>query len=243
MTAGYDIPPEENDHLKTLVQNAADPSVKAGWDILRALQDDVKNWRKLTPVQLEREIQTALEPALHKNGASSFELERYEAARSLLSGMQTQIKTDPLGWASAQGLTTLPPLDMNDPSSLQARAAVAESVKGLYGTTAFLHRLSWTPFNANGKPTALNRNLWQPWPCRKTPGRWRYKHSNRYQKTALLMRILEAWHLSVLSFKRWQQTRGAVSTSSAKIRLRSQSPVTPFYRLWGQRGGICRRRL
>lgn len=137
MAAGYELPADEQARLNALVKQAGDPQVSASFSLLRGLQQDQINWRKLTPQQLETEIRTNLEPAVREGGATAFEAERLDMARRLLGGMNQQVQTDPLGWASSQGIAKVQPINMDDPTSIRTRADLSRAVAGQYGNTAF----------------------------------------------------------------------------------------------------------
>lgn len=137
MAAGYELPADEQASLNAIVKQAGDPQVSSTFSLLRNLQQDQMNWRKLTPQQLETEIRGKLEPAVRDGGATAFEAERLDMAKRLLSGMNQQVQTDPLGWASSQGIAKVQPINMDDPASIRTRADLAKTVAGQYGNTAF----------------------------------------------------------------------------------------------------------
>jgi hypothetical protein len=137
MAAGYELPAEEQASLGALVKRAGDASTSATYDRMKSLQQDQMNWRKLTPQQLQDTILTDLQPEAAKAGTTALEADRLDMARKLLNGMQQQIKTDPLGWASDQKTVALTPVDMTKPETIKARAVSAQSVSAAYGNTAF----------------------------------------------------------------------------------------------------------
>jgi len=164
MAVGFELPADEQASLNSLVKQAGDPQVSSSFALLRDLQQDIMNWRKLTPQQLETEIRSRLEPAVRDGGATAFEAERLDMAKRLLNGMDQQVRQDPLGWASSQGIAKVQPISMDDPASLRTRADLSRAVSGQYGNTAFFTPIElqqvkreWASKNPEDKLAFVNK--------------------------------------------------------------------------------------
>ncbi len=56
-----------------------------------------------------------------------------DASRELLGTMTTELRTDPLGWASRAGTAKVQPIDWSNPTTFQARVPIARNTAAHYG--------------------------------------------------------------------------------------------------------------
>lgn len=132
LSRGMSLPAEEEALVEATVAQLGEPKVARAWEDLKETQRLTTTLRQLSPAELETVINTQLEPAVQKGGATEREAMQLEIAQSLLGNMRTEINKDALSWGAKSGVD-VQPVDYNDPSTLSRRVVAAKTISERYG--------------------------------------------------------------------------------------------------------------
>lgn len=141
MAAGYDIPAEEMASVASLVSSTGDKRIAQMYQSLQAQQDYAKMLTQSTPQEVAAEVMR-LQDATRQDGASQSEVARLNMAQKYQAKMSTDLKNDPLEFASRTGFAQVQPLNVQikdgqlqfDAGALYRRARQADAVSGRYGS-------------------------------------------------------------------------------------------------------------
>lgn len=131
MQSGLSLPADEMEQISSIVAATGDPKTSKKWLDLRATQELTQSMQSLSPVELSTVINTQLQPAAQRDGATERESMQLEIAQKLLTTMSEKTKSDPISWAAQTGMA-VNALDFNKPESLPARVAAAEAISQKY---------------------------------------------------------------------------------------------------------------
>lgn len=132
LSQGLQLPEEEMAVVDTLVSQLQDPKLSATWNTMQETQRLTAAMRNLAPAELEQLINTQLQPAAMKDGATEREAMQLEIGQKMLTNMRTEIARDPLSWATKTG-ADVQPVDFNNVSTIARRASTARAVAERYG--------------------------------------------------------------------------------------------------------------
>lgn len=132
MQSGLMLPEDEMQAISAIVAGTGDAVAAKKWQDLQAVQQVTQSMQQLSPAQLSTVINTQLEPAARRDGATEREAMQLDIGQKLLGTMTTKVKEDPLSWAAQTGMAVAP-LDFNKPESLPARVANARAIADKYG--------------------------------------------------------------------------------------------------------------
>lgn len=133
--AGYAAAPELVDSARKAVAAAGEPALVSQFRSLLRASQMVERLRGATPREVQAAIQGIDEKA--RGGATGDLAEAAIAARKFYSTMDEQLKKDPLGWASQQGVVTIAPLKLDGSDqgdAFKSRIKSAELAAARYGT-------------------------------------------------------------------------------------------------------------
>lgn len=134
MSEGLEIPEAELHQVGKSMHSSTDKDLIKKWNAVVQAQSFQKEAKKLTPTQLEGLINSELIPAVKNDGATEGEFTRLNMANKLLNKMSTELKSDPINWASQSGQFDIGVIDINNPNTLTERTARALEVANTYGT-------------------------------------------------------------------------------------------------------------
>ena len=145
MERGQVIPADEMSVINQYVQAAGAPELTASWQRVQGQQQAVQQYMRMNPVELRGLIDTTLAPAVQRGGATQEEADRLEIAQKTLNTMDTELKSDPLGWYVRSG-GEVPALDLTNPADMNTRRSLARSLSENYGVP--VERAMFTPQEA-----------------------------------------------------------------------------------------------
>lgn len=131
MERGQVIPDEEMGVINQYVQAAGVPELSASWQRVQGQQQAVQQYMRMNPTELRNLIDTTLVPAVNAGGATREEADRLEIAQKTLTAMDTELKSDPLGWYARSG-GQVPALDLTDANAMNQRRALARTLSESY---------------------------------------------------------------------------------------------------------------
>ncbi len=139
---GLSVPADEMTNINNYVAGSNAPELANKWALVQDQAQAQQGYMKMGPIELRNYIGQVLQPAVQNDGATVQEAARLDIAQKTLAAMDTQVQSDPLGWYQRTG-GQVPQLDLNNPSDMQQRRAIARNVSGAYGVP--LEKALFTP--------------------------------------------------------------------------------------------------
>jgi hypothetical protein len=138
MTDGYLPTQQELNDISSIIKETGNAESADKFNNLLTLQSDVATYKGSSLIQVQDFIQSVLEPAARKDGATELEYDRLKIARSFLDNARREIKNNPMQYAVNSGLETINVVDMTaNPADLGARDIAADTVRRQYNANGF----------------------------------------------------------------------------------------------------------